>query len=51
MNKKIFGIKISTILTFIICLVAAVLLWFYVDFTNDDSGSTALVNGIKELIL
>ena len=27
MNKKIFGIKISTIISVLVCLIAAVLFW------------------------
>ena len=27
MNKKIFGIKISTIISAVVCLIAAILFW------------------------
>lgn len=51
MKKKIFGIRISTILTFLICFLAALLLWFYVDFTNDSNASAAITSGIEKLVL
>ncbi len=35
MNKKIFSIKISTILTAIACLVIAVLIWLIVKYNDD----------------
>ncbi len=34
MNKKIFGIKISTILTAIICLIIATLIWLLVKYVD-----------------
>lgn len=34
MNKKIFGLKIGTILTAGVCLLSAVLIWIYVEFVN-----------------
>ena len=51
MKKKMFGIKISTVFTVLCCLVAAVLLWLYVKF-SDESGvnallSTGLLNGLN----
>ena len=48
MNKKIFGVKISTLLTVFLCLVCAILLWFYVEFKeageNDDKSNSAAVS-------
>ena len=39
MNKKIFGIRIATILQFLLCLVFAAIIWFVVQYANmqDDS--------------
>ena len=34
MNKKIFGIKIGTILTWALCLVVALCMWIYVEYAN-----------------
>ena len=48
MNKKIFGVKISTLLTVFLCLVCAILLWFYVEFKEagekDDKSNTSDVS-------
>ena len=48
MNKKIFGVKISTLLTVFLCLVCAILLWFYVEFKeageDDDKSNSAAVS-------
>lgn len=35
MNKKIFGIKVSTLLTVLMCFLCAVILWVYVAFLQD----------------
>jgi len=37
MNKKFLGIKISTYLTVLCCFFAAVLLWLYVKYSEDNS--------------
>lgn len=37
MKKKIFGIKIGTILTVIVSLVAAVLFWLFVKYSQADA--------------
>ncbi len=34
MNKKIFGIKLGTILTTAFCFIAAVVVWLFVKYTN-----------------
>ena len=34
MNKKIFGIKIATILQAFVCLVVAFAIWFVVKYMN-----------------
>ena len=33
MNKKIFGIKISTLITLFACLTVAFLIWLYANYT------------------
>lgn len=38
--KKIFGIRISTILTVLLCLLAALLVWLFVKY-DSPSDSTA----------
>ena len=42
MNKKIFGIKISTVLTTILSLLAAVLFWMFVGFSEAKSTAELL---------
>lgn len=49
MKKKIFKIKISTILQFFLCLVLAFIIWFFVQYSNtqgnageDENDATAL---------
>ena len=34
MNKKIFGIKIGTILQLVLCLILAAIIWFVVQYAN-----------------
>jgi len=34
MKKKIFGIKISTILQTLLCIVLAFIVWFLVQYSN-----------------
>lgn len=40
MNKKFLGIKISTIMTLLVCFLCAVLLWVYVAFLEDEGKSS-----------
>ncbi len=35
MNKKIFGIKISTIVSALVCLIAAILFWIMANMPED----------------
>ena len=35
MNKRIFGIKISTIVSVLVCLIAAVLFWTVANLPGD----------------
>ena len=37
MKKKFFGIKIGTIFSILLCLIAAVLFWFFVEYSALDS--------------
>ena len=34
MKKKFFGIKIGTIFSTLLCLIAAIVFWFFVEYTN-----------------
>lgn len=45
MNKKIFGIKLSTVLTAFVCLVVAILVWLTVEYVNIDNTGSALSFG------
>ena len=51
MNKKIFGIKISTYLTVICCAVAAVMFWLFVKYAEthalDAQSAIAFFRGLK----
>ena len=42
MNKKIFGIKISTILTAFVCIVVAFMIWMLVKYKTDINAETAI---------
>ncbi len=33
MNKKIFGIRLGTLISLIVCLVVAFLIWLYANYT------------------
>ena len=45
MKKKIFGIKIGTILSVILCFFLAVLFWLFVKYSEyDASGAVILMN-------
>ncbi len=39
MDKKIFGIKISTILVAVACLCVSVLIWMFVKYDAPDTAS------------
>ncbi len=34
MNKKIFGIRVGTIITFIVCIIVAIVVWLYAEITS-----------------
>lgn len=42
MNKKIFGIRLGTIISFAVCLVVAFLIWLYANYTAMTDSSEAL---------
>ena len=46
MNKKFLGLKISTYLTALICLIAAFLLWLFVNISGElpSSGATGFID-------
>ncbi len=46
MNKRIFGIKISTILTAVVCLVAAVVIWTMVKYQLDIKSSDEVCSAL-----
>lgn len=37
MKKKIFGLSIQAILTFVLCFVFAVIFWFSISYAGTDS--------------
>ena len=41
MNKKIFGIKIGTIITAIVCLVVSMLIWMLVNYSLELNAEAA----------
>ena len=51
MKKRIFGNKLGTVLTVILCLLAAVFLWLYVKLTESgDYQSLYLLNTLANSI-
>jgi len=43
MNKKIFGIKVGTILTAFICLIVSIVVWLLVKYKMDLGSDGALI--------
>ena len=41
MNKKLFGIKISTYLQFFVCLIVAFCVWFFVKYFDPSETNEA----------
>lgn len=39
MNKKIFGIRLGTIISLFLCLAVAFLIWLYANYTMMDKGA------------
>ena len=48
MKKKIFGIKLNTILTVIACLAAAVVFWLLVKYT-ESTEPVAYIKSISDI--
>lgn len=42
MNKKIFGLKLGTIISFVACLLVAVFIWLYAKYMSSESASAAV---------
>ena len=52
MNKKFLGIKISTILQLLVCVILAFVIWFVVQYTNSQvDNSNTEVAGILSCIM
>ncbi len=54
MNKKILGIRIGTILQFLVCVVLAFVIWFVVQYTNsqvDVNDAAAFGASLTSLLL
>ena len=51
MNKKFLGIKISTIIQLLVCIILAFIIWFVVQYTNSqvENGNTD-VAGILSIL-
>ena len=50
MNKKLFGIKVSTYLQIIVCFIVAFCVWFfaeYVDLTETNGSATAITSSLE----
>lgn len=45
MDKKIFGIRIGTIITLLVCVIVAVVIWLYAGVSKIDSESLYLPFG------
>lgn len=41
MKKKFFGIKIGTILSTLLCLIVAIVFWFFVEYSALDATKDA----------
>ena len=50
MNKKIFGIKISTILTALACLIVSLFIWITVKYNLSTEEVAALLSSPMRLI-
>ncbi len=49
MDKKIFGIRIGTILTALVCFITAVVIWIYVEYDKAlDSAESAQAQEVDE---
>ena len=50
MNKKIFGVRLSTYLTIALCFVAAFFLWLYVNYPDSSIAEAAIVSNFASLL-
>ena len=50
MNKRILGIKVSTMLAFAVCLLASVVIWMLVKYHLSSEEALALSNLLQRLI-
>ena len=48
MNKRIFGMKISTIVSVLVCLIAAILFW---TIANWQGGTIAMLSDVPVLAI
>ena len=46
MNKKIFGIRVGTIITFIVCIIVAIVVWLYAEITNSPETASTLFEAL-----
>jgi hypothetical protein len=46
MNKKILGIKLGTLLQFLVCVVLASIIWFVVQYTNSQADANTAALGV-----
>jgi hypothetical protein len=44
MNKKLFGIRVGTIITFIVCVIVAIAVWFYAEITATSETALGFYN-------
>ena len=50
MNKKIFGVRLSTYLTIALCIIAAFFLWLYVNYPESNAVEAAITSNIASLL-
>lgn len=46
MNKKLFGIRVGTIITFIVCVIVAIAVWFYAEITAAPESAFGFYNAL-----
>ncbi len=46
MNKKIFGIKIGTMISFVVCIVVAFCIWLYANYISASDVATSFVHAL-----
>lgn len=50
MNKKIFGIKIGTILTAFVCLIVSMLVWLLVNYSLELDAEAAFMHPYRFML-